>query len=356
MRLNKLFEHDKQLFQDYTTKIGKLQSRIIVLSLITVLILGFIQVAVRLNILTLSIGQVSSLSSVMVSLLILFIAATFLKLTTPFMNKFLFFLDAQSRSLLLKAFNYIIWATAILIILAQFTGHVESLGISIGVFSAGLAIALQQPITSIVGWLVILAKRPYKIGDRIVVRENKGDVVEITLFYTVLREFGRDMGGDDPTGVKITIPNNIILTEPILNYTTDFPYIWDYVSVSVTYESDAKLAKKLVFDACNDVLGENMKKACERMKPHLYGTPQEVELCDEPIVYSNFGPSSVDLQARYICRAVRRRQVKSDITSRILELFHEKKNRDNVSVAYPHTELVFRKDSMDEMFRKYMEK
>ena len=282
--------------------------------------------------------------------------ATFLKLSTPLLNKFFFFIDAPSRKILLRAWNYGIWAIAFLIILAQFTGHIQSLGISIGVFSAGLAIALQQPITSVVGWLVIVSKKPYKVGDRIVVGDIKGDVVDITTFYTVVREFGREMGGDDPTGVKITIPNNVLLTKPILNYTSDFPYIWDYVSVSITYESDAKLAQQLVKKAAMDVLGDSMRKAVERMRPYLYGTPQENELTEEPVVYSRFADSAVVLDVKYICRANEKRRVKSDMTEAILDSFNLPRNRDKVSIAYPHTELVFHDESIEGAVRKYLQR
>ncbi|MFH1403095.1 MAG: mechanosensitive ion channel domain-containing protein, partial [Candidatus Altiarchaeota archaeon] len=267
MKLRMNLESERRIFENYLEKIGKLQSKVIVISLITVILLGLIHLGVNVNVLSLTPAQISSLSRIMLSIVVIIVATIFLKLSTPLVNKFFFFLDSPSRSILLKAWNYGVWVTAIIIILAQFTGHIQSLGISIGVFSAGLAIALQQPITSIVGWLVILARRPYKIGDRIVVRGIKGDVVEITMFYTVVREFGRDMSSDDPTGVKITIPNNIILMEPILNYTSDFPFIWDFVPVSVTYESDIKLARELVKTAAKNVLGDTMEKAVARMRP-----------------------------------------------------------------------------------------
>ncbi len=348
-------DREKQLFHDYLAKIGKLQSRVIVVSLISVLLLAVIQIGVQLGVLSLSEAQVRMLSSIMASIFIIIVVTAFLKLSTPLLNRFFFFIDGQSRSILLRAWNYGVWVIAILVILAQFTGHIQSLGISIGVFSAGVAIALQQPITSVVGWLVILYKRPYKVGDRIVVRDIRGDVAEITAFYTVLREFGREMQGDDPTGVKITIPNNIILTEPILNYTSDFPYVWDYVSVAVTYESDVALARELVRKASLDVLGESMRKAVERMRPYLYGTPQEAELSEEPHIYTKFADSSVVLDVKYICRANKKRAVRSDISSKILESFNLPENRGKVTIAYPHTELVFHDQSIRGAFKKFLE-
>ncbi|MFC2162248.1 mechanosensitive ion channel family protein [Candidatus Altiarchaeota archaeon] len=351
MKLNFSLGDETSRFKGQLTKIDKLHSRVIVISFVTVLILFMIQVFVRYNLISLSSMQLSAMRSVTLSIAMLVVATFFLKVTTPLLNRFLSFLDPQSRNIILNTFNYGVWAVAGLVIFARFTGHVESLGISIGVFSAGLAIALQQPITSVMGWLVIMMKKPYKIGDRIVVREIKGDVIDITLFYTVLREFGREMLVDDPTGVKITLPNNIILTEPVLNYTSDFPYLWDYMSVSITYESDINLARELVFKASSEVLGDSMTKAAERMRPFMYGTPQQSDISDDPQVYTRLADSGVIIDVKYLCKAMSRRKMKSEISSRILELINEPENKGKVRIAYPHTQVVFSGHTGDGMIR-----
>ncbi|MFH1055635.1 MAG: hypothetical protein V1744_06040, partial [Candidatus Altiarchaeota archaeon] len=108
--------------------------------------------------------------------------------------------------------------------------------------------------------------------------------------------------------------------------------------------------------AAEDVVGESMKRAVERMRPYLYGTPQETELTGGPVVYTSLSDSSVVFHVKYTCRATKRRQVKSDISDRILELFNMPENKGRVVIAYPHTELVFRDQSVSGVFRKYLEK
>ncbi|MFH1055670.1 MAG: mechanosensitive ion channel domain-containing protein, partial [Candidatus Altiarchaeota archaeon] len=299
MKLDKIIKFDipkpvdKDLFHEYFLRTDRAQNRIIVVTSVAAFILLLIPLGVRLNLLYLAESEIGLVSKLIMGLFVVTVIATFLKITTYLINRFFFFIEAESRNVILRTWNYGVWGVFIIAILAQFTGNTASLGVSIGVFSAGVAIALQQPIMSILGWSVIMSKRPYKVGDRILVRNIKGDVAEITLFHTVLLEVGREMGGDDPTGVKITLPNNIVLIEPVLNYTSDFPYIWDYIPVSVTYESDIKLAKELVRTAAEDVVGESMKRAVERMRPYLYGTPQETELTGGPVVYTSLSDSSV---------------------------------------------------------------
>ncbi|MFH1403429.1 MAG: hypothetical protein ABIH11_04090, partial [Candidatus Altiarchaeota archaeon] len=136
----------------------------------------------------------------------------------------------------------------------------------------------------------------------------------------------------------------------------DFPFIWDFVPVSVTYESDIKLARELVKTAAKNVLGDTMEKAVARMRPYLYGTPQESELIEEPVVYTRFADSSVVLEVKYICRATRKHFVKSEITGSILELFNAPENRDKLTIAYPHMELVFHDQSIEGAFKEYLMK
>ncbi len=354
MRFGISIEDERKRFQSYMSRLQILQSKVILLSVVTLAVLAIVRFAHDQNMLSISEENIILLSSVQFSALIIVASTVFLKISTPILDSFLFFTDHNSRSLILRVWNYGVWVITVVAIFAQFTGNIESLGISIGVFSAGLAIALQQPITSLLGWLVVISKRSYVVGDRILVKSIKGDVVEITPFYTVLRQVGFEPDGDDPTGIKITLPNNIILSEPILNYSADFPHIWDRLTVAVTYESDVELAKELITKAAKDVLGDRMKQAVEKMKPHLYGTPQEDYLSEEPIIYLSLADSSVNVTVKYICKVHRRHKTKSDITNLVLTLFSQ--NAGKVSIAYPHTELVFHDESIEGAFKKYLER
>lgn len=275
----------------------------------------------------------------------IFITANIIaKFTTPLLNRSTKFLDITSRRTLIKVWNYFIWLSAFLVIISDYFGSLKSLGLSIGLVSAGLAIALQQPITSIVSWMVINAKRVYRIGDRIVVKDLKGDVVDITMFHTVLREFGRGFEGDDPTGVLVTIPNNIILTEAVYNYTQEFPFVWDEIPVSITYESDFDLAQELVSKAAQSVVGESMEKAVTRMRFYLRDSPQEDSLSPEPLIYTGLADSSIRFTVRYITDARKKRKTKSEIAHAVLELVNSPKYSGRVHIAYPHMQIVVPKD------------
>ena len=120
---------------------------------------------------------------------------------------------------------------------------------------------------SIVGWLAIIGTRPFKLGDRVTIGSAGGDVQRVKLFFTVLKEFTNDPAGEEPTGKIITVPNSWVLLHPVVNYTSENPYVWDEVTTSVSYESDLDLARHVILDAAAEVIGEVMKEAAQHLAP-----------------------------------------------------------------------------------------
>ncbi len=86
----------------------------------------------------------------------------------------------------------------------------QSLATVFGLLSAGLAIALQDLIKDMAGWVFILTRTPFKVGDRIQVGDNAGDVVDIRLFQFTLNEIGNWVQADQSTGRVIHINNSVV--------------------------------------------------------------------------------------------------------------------------------------------------
>jgi small-conductance mechanosensitive channel len=62
--------------------------------------------------------------------------------------------------------------------------------ISVGIGSVIVGLAVQTPMTSFLGWIYILIRRPYQVGDRIQIEDATGDVIDVSYFDTTLWEFG----------------------------------------------------------------------------------------------------------------------------------------------------------------------
>jgi len=100
---------------------------------------------------------------------------------------------------------------------------------SLGVVGFAVTFALQQPLFSLIGWLYIMVKRPYQVGDRVAIEGSKGDVVEVDFLVTTLWEINGDLvSSNQPSGRIITLPNSVVLSSHVKNYTReDFPFVWN---------------------------------------------------------------------------------------------------------------------------------
>jgi len=220
-------------------------------------------------------------------------------------------------------FNYIF--VIILIIFAVFytTGNILAFGITAGLISAALGWALQRPITGIAAWLMVVIKKPFIIGDRILISNMKGDVIDITLTHIYLKEIGGTVDSEEISGRVVMIPNSILFEKNIINYTGNDDYILDDVGIVITYESDLDQAIMICENAARKVL-----------KDHLDKMPKK------PYVRVQFQSSGIDIKTRYYVKADDRIVTSSEVTK---EIHREFKKQKDVNIAYPHTEIVLKK-------------
>ncbi|MBT8395506.1 MAG: mechanosensitive ion channel family protein [Gemmatimonadetes bacterium] len=207
----------------------------------------------------------------------------------------------------------------------------RSLGTFLGLLSAGVAIALKDVITSMAGWVFILWRRPFQMGDRIQLGDRAGDVVDLRLFQFTLLEIGNWVDADQSTGRVIHVPNLLVFTEPLFNYTAQFEFIWNEIPVMVTFESDWRRGKEVLQGILDEHVGDTgkeaeraMRKATKKFLIHF----QKLT----PIVYTSVEDSGVLLTLRYICKARERRGQAEELWESILDAFSEAPDLD---FAYP---------------------
>lgn len=208
----------------------------------------------------------------------------------------------------------------------------NNLATYIGIVSAGIAISLSDLLKNIVGWAFILIRRPFKIGDRIEVGGQKGDVVDVRLFrFTMMEVGGHMVAADQSTGRLLHVPNGVVFTQPIANYTEGFEYVWHELEVLVTFESDWRLARTIVEDA---VKGHGIR-SLETSAAELRKTARKYNIrvgSLSPIVYMTVKDSGVQLTGRFLVDPRKRRGADEVAWSAILDGFAAE---DRVDLAYP---------------------
>lgn len=235
-----------------------------------------------------------------------------------------------------RAINYAVGLLAILLLARIWTTGLRDLGVFLGLASAGLAIALRDPIVCLVGWAFILIRRPYQIGDRVQIGPHRGDVIDIRIFQTYLMECGEWIDGDQSTGRILLIPNNSVFSTPMSNYTHGFAFIWDEVSVRLTFESDWRLAKRIL----TEIADREMSPHCDEAQRQIREAAAQHMIFFQkltPIVYTTVREWGVQLTVRYMCPARQRRGASQRMWESILEAFE---GQPTIRFAYPTTRFV----------------
>ena len=195
--------------------------------------------------------------------------------------------------------------------------------VSVGVISLIIGLAVQTPVTSFLGWIYILARAPYRVGDRIKIGEATGDVIDVSYLDTTLWEFGGGdlLSTDHPTGRIIKFPNSKILDSTVYNYTWPlFPYIWNEVKFSVAYESDLEFIAETMQRVAAEEVGERMMKQVRVFREILAQTPvDQLEVREYPAVL--FRPNAntwLDVIVRYLVHPKEAGRTKTRLIKKLL--------------------------------------
>ena len=228
--------------------------------------------------------------------------------------------DPRSRYRWRKTLTYLVYAVGIVIVGRMWFPGIESLTTILGFLSAGLAIALKDPVSNLAGWAFILWRRPFEVGDRVQIGLHAGDVIDLGLFQFTLNEIGAWVQADQSSGRIIHVPNGKIFTDPVANYNKGFKYIWNEVPVLVTFESDWRKAKqiltKIAVKHAEHLTAEAEHDLLEASQQYLINYRKLT-----PIVYTKVVDSGVQLTIRYLIEPRKRRGTEHAIWEEILTEF-----------------------------------
>ncbi len=240
--------------------------------------------------------------------------------------------DSATRYNLKRIVRLLLYLVLATIVLSVLFANWYAAFASLGLISLVLGFALQTPITSVIGWLYILVREPYGVGDRICIGNAIGDVIDVSYFDTTLWE--APAASDGPSGRIVKFPNANVLTSAVFNYSWPaFPYVWNEIPLQVGYDSDLEFVARTMQAAAEEILGEAMIERARAFREILAHTPvDEVQINERPTV--NFRVSQntwIEAVVRYIVEPTRVREVRSQI----LALMLARLNREPERVRFP---------------------
>ena len=238
-----------------------------------------------------------------------------------------------------KAISLTGYGLGLIVAISIFSNQLSNLPVLIGLLGVGIGFALRELIQSLFGSLVITFGNLYKPGERIQIGNVMGDVMDIGPLTTTVMECGDWVKSDLYNGRVVYLPNNLVLREQVLNYSVDFPYLWDELVVPVAHGSDHRLAREILLEAGYRLQGETLTAARESWRNfQLHHRPEDTPL--DIVVTLNFDANWIELTLRYLTDYRTRRASKDRLFSEILDAIGQTAGQVKIATPVLHlTEL-----------------
>ena len=219
--------------------------------------------------------------------------------------------------------KYTFLTAGIVFVAVSLSGSFAAMGLSAAFLSMILGWSLQRPVTGVAAWLMVLIKRPFRIGDRIILQGVRGDVLDISPTHILLGEVGGTIPGEESSNRAVLIPNAVLFDQMVTNYSgsEEARHILDEVPVRISYHSDYRLSEQTLIDCAVEVTREIIEETGET-----------------PFVRAEFFHSGITMRLRYQSIAVERERIASDIVGQIVEAFDDDSR---IEFAYRHFSLGY---------------
>ncbi len=226
--------------------------------------------------------------------------------------------DSNARYRLRKALTFAGYIAGGFLLVGVYSDRLAGLTVAFGVAGAGIAFALQEVIASAAGWVTLSFSRFYAPGDRVQLGGIKGDVIDIGILRTTLMEIGDWVHGDLYNGRIVRVANSSVFKAPVFNYSADFPFLWDEITIPIKYGSDRALAQTIIADAAEVVVGSFSQQAAVAWE----GMVRQYRIEDAqvaPMVTLVANDNWLEFTLRYVVDYRRRRNTKDQLFRRILD-------------------------------------
>jgi small-conductance mechanosensitive channel len=244
--------------------------------------------------------------------------------------------DATRLQSMRVAVRNVLAVTGFLIIALIWLPRGNNLLTALGIFGAGLAIASQEMVGSLVAGLNIWLGNIYRVGDRVRIGDVVGDVMDISLLRTTVMEVGEWVKADQYTGRVVTIANRQVWVNPVYNFTQHWGYLWDEITLPITYESDWQLATELMLEHGQTYTAELQADAEARLNRMIDRYPLK-DTKVEPTLYLAMTDNWIELTLRFVVDAQERRKVKDQLHQ---DLLQHVQAEERITVASTTIEIV----------------
>jgi len=246
--------------------------------------------------------------------------------------------EKNRRYLVAKIVTASIYTITAMWLLSKLFSDYPGVLASLAIIGAGIAVALQDILKDVVGWIIVLQRRLYTLGDRVSIGKFTGDVIDIGPLRTTMLEVSIDglLPAHERTGKTLNMPNSMVLREFVLNYNTTSDFMGVEMQVTVTYDSDWRHAEEFLLEVLKQEAGGFVEQARkqQRRRTALFYTVWEVT---EPEVHTDIGASGIVFTLKFTVPIGHRRIVVTAISKAVLDKFTMK---NKIALAYNTIQIV----------------
>lgn len=230
--------------------------------------------------------------------------------------------DVRRRSRLLLLRKILLWALVVAIAAATFATELGSLATFAGLITAGLAVAMQSVLVSVVGYFFLIGKYGIRVGDRVQVGSVTGEVIDLGLVRLHLMELSGQSGAMSPTGRVVAFANSIIFQSSggLFKQIPGINLAWHEITVRLPSGADAATLKTRLFEAVSNVL-KDYRDDILRQTQEIQRTAQAHGSADaHPQVQLRFSAEGVDALVRYPVELMHAAEIDERVSREVLNV------------------------------------
>jgi small-conductance mechanosensitive channel len=249
--------------------------------------------------------------------------------------------DTRRRYQTLLMRRIVIWTAVVIIVIVTFATQLGSVFTFAGLITAGIAVAMQNVITSIVGYFFLIGKYGLRVGDRVSVAGVTGEVVDIGLVRIHLMELGGP-GDSQPSGRVVAFSNSIVFqpTAGIFKQIPGTNFIWHELKLTLASETDYHSAKDRIVKAVDSALGhyrENIDSQRRTVERNL-STVSAGEL--QPKVRLHYTASGIEATVRYPVEIEKATDIDDHLMRELLSAVEQEPKLKLISAEMPTSKVI----------------
>ncbi len=234
--------------------------------------------------------------------------------------------DSDLRYRVRKIVMFVSYIVIVLFAASVFSTRLGQFTVIFGAVGAGVAFALQEVIVSFAGWVAISLGQFYKPGDRVQLGGIMGDVIDIGFLRTTLMECGAWVKADLYNGRIVRVANSFVFREPVYNYSADFHFLWDELSLPIKYGSDRALMRNILQQAVDEVVADYVPLARQELNQMVRKYLIEAATV-EPAITVYPTDNWLEYTVRYVVDYKKRRGIKDLLFRHILDAIDQSQGK-----------------------------